>query len=70
MRYFMAGNFWLFMALLLVLGKTYERSSPLRYSSFGMGHWFTPAGYNLLVLLVFALALLFFFLDLKARRPS
>ena len=67
MRYFVAGNFWLFVSLLLFVGKTYERSSPTRYSFLGVGHWFTPLGYNLLVALTFLIAVCF--LIGAGRRP-
>ena len=69
MRYFVAGNGWLFLGFLLVVGKTFERSQPLRYSFFGAGHWFTPLGYHLLLTLVLLLALTYFWIYFKTQRP-
>lgn len=69
MRYFVAGNFWLFVALALLVGKTYERSAPLRYSFFGLGHWFTPFGYHLLIALIFLLALAYLAGAGRRHRP-
>jgi len=60
MRYFVAGNVWLVIALAVFLGKTFERSSPTMYSFFGVGGWMTPATYNMALLFCVALAAAFF----------
>ena len=50
-RYFVIGNLWLmFFALLIVLGRTIERTQPVIVSFFGRG-WIYPGTYSLLVAL-------------------
>lgn len=47
--YFVGGNFWLLMALVLWLGRNAVRTGPTRYSFFGVGGWLSPFEYGLLV---------------------
>lgn len=55
--YFAAGNLWLLVSLLLVVGRTWERSQPTMYSFFGVGGWYYPETYNVWVgLCLFAAA--------------
>jgi hypothetical protein len=68
MRYFVAGNFWLAIALAAFTGQTWERSNPTRYSFFGVGGWMTPTSYNLILLLCLALAAVFFSMAWKRRQ--
>ncbi len=48
-RYFIAGNIWLVLALVLLIGRNVARTSPTMYSYFKVGAWLYPAKYNLLV---------------------
>src|SRR6056297_2030279 len=49
LRHFIAGNFWLFVALALWIGKETVRTQPLRVAFFGEGNWFKPGVYTILV---------------------
>ena len=62
MRYFIAGNFWLFLSLLIFLGRHTERTQPTRVSFLGFGTWFSPAGYAIIPILCLIVAGIFFFL--------
>ena len=46
LRYFVFANLWLLVTLCLFLGKTFERSEPLRYSFMGYGAWLSPEAYT------------------------
>lgn len=50
-RYFVAGNMWLVITLVLLIGK--KGSNPVFF--FGVGGWHSPGFYNLLTLACFAL---------------
>ena len=69
-RYFVTANIWLLFALLIFVGRTYERSDPLRYSVFHGGQWFSPEAYTLLMLIPSAVAAVLFFLAWKTRDKS
>lgn len=69
-RYFVTGNVWLVLALLMVLGSHFERSEPTRVSFFGLGAWFDPNTYNMLVAVCVAVAVICFTLAWKTRRPA
>ena len=56
-RYFVAGNLWLAISLVLILGRKFERSEPTMYSFFGVGQWLYPGSYNLLILVCIALGI-------------
>jgi len=56
MRYFVAGNIWLFFTLLLAIGCHIERTAPTRYSFFGLGNWFTPFTYGVIMLFTLGVA--------------
>jgi hypothetical protein len=49
--YFLIGNGWLFVALVLMLGRTIARTDPTFYTFFDLGGWLNPLVYNSLVLL-------------------
>ena len=66
-RYFVAGNVWLVIALIVCLGRTYERSAPVRYSFFHSGQWLSPQAYTLLVLLPLAVGVFFLVLSWTTR---
>ena len=72
MRYFLAANFWLFVTLLLIVGRTFERDLPTRYSIFHLGRWFSPGTYWLLVAFPFVVSLCFFIVCKKQaeRKPN
>jgi len=57
-RYFIAGNIWLVLALVLLVGRNVARSSPTMYSFFKVGAWLYPATYNLIVLAAVVLGIL------------
>ena len=65
MRYFVAGNFWLFIALTLFMCRQTERTSPVRVSFLGVGTWFEPATYNVVVFVVVLVAAAFLVLSWK-----
>ena len=72
LRYFIAGNLWLFVALLMLIGKRAWRAGPTRYSCFGVGS-LTPGLYALLVVGCIAVAFACFVLMVKTcdyRRGS
>ena len=60
LRYFVAGNLWLAATLIVFLGRTFERSSPTRYSFFGLGTWLSPAEYTGLIAALVLLSIAFF----------
>ena len=69
MRYFIAGNVWLLVALALVLGRHLEREAPTRVSFLNLGNWFSPGAYGIVVVLTLAVALVFLALSLKGKNP-
>jgi hypothetical protein len=48
--YFVVGNSWLLMALVLWLGRNAVRYAPTRYSFFGVGGSLSPFAYGFLIL--------------------
>lgn len=69
-RYFVAGNVWLVLALLMFVGRTYERSSPTRYSIFHGGQWFSAEAYTALIALLIAISTFFFIVTWKTRNKG
>lgn len=51
------GNLWALTALVLLVGRTVARTQPVMYSFFGIGGWYYPSSYDLLVGIGFGLAL-------------
>jgi hypothetical protein len=70
MRYFVFGNIWLLLSVLIFMGRHVERTQPLMVSFFGIGRWFTPAGYNIIPLLCLIIAAAFFFLCWKTPAKN
>ncbi len=70
MRYFVAGNFWLFVSLVVFLSQKAERVAPTRVSFLGLGSWFRPATYNAVVLLCLAVAIAFFCLSRRKEEEG
>ena len=70
LRYFVAANFWLFVALTLFIGRTYERSNPERYSFFGAGAWLSPAEYWCMLIAVLIIAATFGYRYERTRNRS
>jgi hypothetical protein len=67
-RYFVAANFWLVFAVVTILGRTFERSSPTMVSFFHIGQWFYPGTYTLIVTAMFVVSAVFFILTCKTRK--
>lgn len=70
LRYFIAANFWLFVALVLYVGRKFERGDPTRYSVFGVGQWFSPNEYWWLISAALAIATTCFVLLLISRNQK
>ena len=69
-RYFIAANIWLILAVVAILGRTVERSSPDMYSFFHRGAWLYPVSYALIVVGLLAVSALFFVLTWKTHKKS
>ena len=69
-RFFVMGNVWLVLTLLMVLGNHVERDQPTMVAFFGLGAWLYPETYNLLVELCVAAAVVCFTLAWKTRRKA
>ena len=65
---FVFGNLWLVIALVLFLGGEAVRYAPTRIAFFGVGAWFVPGAYRLLVLASAAMGL--WLLTVGIRRQS
>ena len=74
--YFIAANFWAAVALVIHMGRHFERSGPTMYSFLGVGRWFEPTEYNCLVAVPVVFACACFMLwamssrSRKAKPPS
>jgi hypothetical protein len=68
--YFLAGNLWLIFAVLAIVGRKFERAQPDMYSFFGFGRWFEPGEYNLLVGMLFGVAIVCFVLHWRTLRRT
>ncbi|MFO0916856.1 MAG: hypothetical protein U0872_00875 [Planctomycetaceae bacterium] len=68
-RYFVAANFWLLIAMLLILGRTVERQDPTFYSFFH-GQSFSPEVYGFFVLVSAGLAVCYFVLSWQTRNKE
>ncbi len=68
-RFFITGNVWLLVALLLTLGSHVERTEPTCVSFFGVGAWFDPGTYNVLITLCIIAAVCCLTLAWKTCRP-
>src|SRR3954462_8479023 len=59
-KFFMAANVWLMLAILAFIGRTYERSAPVRYSFFHNVRWLSAESYTLVVATLAAISAVFF----------
>lgn len=69
-RFFIFGNFWLFVALVLVIGRTTARTQPTLYSFFDIGGWYYPTTYNLWIGVCMAAAIACLVLTVITWRKS
>lgn len=67
-RYFLLGNFWVLCALIIHIGGRLERTQPTLVSFFGVGAWFYPTSYNLMVAVAAGMAFFCFLMAAKVRR--
>jgi hypothetical protein len=70
MRYFIAGNIWLFTALAIFLLKHAQRYNPTRVSFLEEGKWFTPIEYNSINIIVLLIGLIFFELSRRSDKNN
>lgn len=68
--YVVFGNLWLLSALVLMLGRTVERSNPTMYSFFGLGGWHYPIWYHVMVLACVVIASAHFRKAARARTDE
>jgi hypothetical protein len=67
LRYFVAGNLWLFLAVVLILGREAWRTQPARYGFLGAGS-LSAVSYNLVVAFCVIAAAIFFLLAYRTGR--
>ena len=67
-RYFVFGNFWLFVALALFLGCSFARSGPDMVSFTQWGGWLYTSTYQALEILCLIAALVCFILATATRK--
>jgi hypothetical protein len=60
LRYFVAGNLWLIVALVMYIGRVTEHSDPVGMSLFGIGQAFQPHEYWAVIAMPTAASLLYF----------
>jgi len=70
LRYFVAGNLWMLVALIMYVGRTAERTGPPRYCLFGVGQWFQTHEYWAIVALPIAVSLLYFIMYSYSANKS
>jgi hypothetical protein len=68
--YFITANLWLAVALAVLLGRHTERYEPTMYSFFGIGGWFEPREYALLIALPVIMAGVCFGLFIRSRPDT
>jgi hypothetical protein len=64
------GSLWALAALVLLVGRKVARTEPLMYSFFGLGGWFYPSSYHLLVAVCFGFALACLVIPRLRRRTG
>ena len=69
LRYFIAGNVWSVMVILLVLGRKAWRAGPTRYTFFGAGS-LSPTEYNSVILFCITAAAIFFILAWRTTQEG
>ncbi len=70
MRYFVAGNIWLFISLVIAVGPRVERSAPTRVSLWGIGGWFSPPEYTALWVIALLAGIVFLFMGFKDKKKQ
>ena len=68
--YFVAGNLWLLIALVLLLGRKAERFQPTFYSFFGTRSWLSPFAYGFLIVACAFIGVGLIFLGSRATNVS
>lgn len=68
MAYFIVGNLWLFIALVLLLGRNVARTQPTMYSFFGIGGWYYPAPYGFMVVVCVVLGVFLMMVGMSRRE--
>lgn len=69
LRYFVAGNLWAFVAIVLTLGRRPWRVAPTRYEFLGFGS-LDPTSYNLIIVFCVTAAAIFFLLAWKTEAKK
>ena len=69
LRCFVTGNLWLFLAVVLLIGREPWRTAPTRYGFLGVGS-LTPVGYNLVVAFCVIVAAVFLLLAYRTGPKS
>ena len=62
MMLFLFGNFWMFVTIVLLLGRAVARTNPLMYSFAGVGPWLYPSTYHGIAFVCGLIAVVFFVL--------
>ena len=68
--YFVIGNVWLIVGLVLKLGQKEMFAKPTMYSFFGSGAWFEPNTYDRFVAFAFGAAAVSFVLAFRNRKKA
>lgn len=63
--YFIAANLWFLAGLILMIGRNVARTQPVMYSFFGVGGWYYPGPYSLMVLACIGLGVVFIYAALR-----
>ena len=66
LRYFIAGNLWMLVSILLLIGREAWRTGPVRYGFLGVGS-LSATVYNLVVAFCVIAAAIFFLLAWKTQ---
>ena len=69
LRYFVTGNLWLLLAVVLLIGREPWRTSPVCYGFLGVGS-LTAVGYNLVVAFCVIVAAVFLLLAYRTGPKS
>lgn len=68
--YFVVGNLWLLMALVLWVGRNVARTHPTRYSFFDVGGWLSPFAYGFLILACALIGVVLMILGCRSKDVS
>ena len=69
LRYFIAGNVWLFLAVLAYVGRTSVSDTPV-HTIFGVGRLLDPFEYNSLLFLLLMMSLICFGLCSRTAKKN